>query len=492
MPYIDKVNIGGVEYDIQDSKLKSAVADIETIFPSDYIDITPALKKSGYFMSYTGVETASKSCSYKTLAITADLAHKDFKISGSAWYSVNPYVFVGLSGNIVVAQVETTTTPVQYTNLAFTPNEAGTLYINIYSSQIGKAEYLAIDNSLIKANVLPLDEINSEITSVIDYTEINLGNLIEPKLLNGTTGEIANGTNSIQRVSDYIPIVPSTDYLITTQANYDRGMLAWYTSDKIFISGESATTGTSTMTSYLAKRVKSPKNAAYIVIGYIYSNPHPFPALMKGNKAAITKKWEGRKWAVIGDSLSASYTPTAVHYFELIAGATGIGIANMSYSGNGYAKGDGNFTYQVQNMPTDVDVVTFFGSGNDQASGLDLGIASDVGDTTIAGCVNRAIDALYAINPLIPLGIITPTPWKGKMPYNDGWMESYANLIIDICKRRGIPCLDLYHCSGLDTNNATVISMAYSRDNGNATHLNELGHKFITPKIKSFLETLID
>jgi hypothetical protein len=37
MPYIDKVNIGGVEYDIQDSNLKSA---INISAPLTYSDIT--------------------------------------------------------------------------------------------------------------------------------------------------------------------------------------------------------------------------------------------------------------------------------------------------------------------------------------------------------------------------------------------------------------------------------------------------------------------
>ena len=77
------------------------------------------------------------------------------------------------------------------------------------------------------------------------------------------------------------------------------------------------------------------------------------------------------------------------------------------------------------------------------------------------------------------------------MPYDNAWMESYANLIVAICKLRSIPCLDLYHESNIDTNSEAVRNIAYSRDDGNATHLNEIGHRHIAPRIQAFLDTLL-
>ena len=70
-------------------------------------------------------------------------------------------------------------------------------------------------------------------------------------------------------------------------------------------------------------------------------------------------------------------------------------------------------------------------------------------------------------------------------------MELYANALINICKRRGIPCLDLYHCSSLRPWESSYRSLAFSKDDGNGIHPNEKGHEIIAPRFNEFLETLI-
>ena len=142
-------------------------------------------------------------------------------------------------------------------------------------------------------------------------------------------------------------------------------------------------------------------------------------------------------------------------------------------------------------VPTDSDVVTFFGSGNDSGAGLELGTASDTGTETLGGCINTAIDNLYSIMPVVQLGIVTPTPWQGNMPSDDGWMARYSALIVEICNRRSIPCLDLFHCSNLNPNSAEVRQIAYARDNGGGVHPSEVGHAIIAPRFLAFLESLL-
>lgn len=476
------------------SALKGAIDLMEGAFDTETIDITPSASTSGKFVSAEGVPTDNSSCSYKTISVGGQLVGKTLSISGSSWINVRPYVFVGTSGTISFPSVKDSS-PTQYTDLPFVPGETGTLYINIYASgstvHVGKVTYEGITD-MIAADAIPIEEIASEIKDAISFELVNLGNLITSKILNGNTGEIADGTNQIQRVTDYIAVTPDTAYLITTESNYARGLYAWYDENKAFISGAVAASG-STYTHLYGERVTSPKDAAYIVIGFIYQNPYPFPILMKGNmtSAIPSKRWTGKKWTIIGDSLSASYTVTGMHYHELIAGATGISRNNLSVSGTGYAKGGSNFRAQALSVPVDTDVVTIFGSGNDASAGLDLGSASDTGTETVAGCINATIDNLISVKPIMQVGIITPTPWHNNMPYDNNWMEQYSNLIVEICKRRSIPCLDLFHCTGLDTNNAGVISGAYSRDGGSATHLDEVGQNFITPRILHFMESLL-
>lgn len=203
--------------------------------------------------------------------------------------------------------------------------------------------------------------------------------------------------------------------------------------------------------------------------------------------------WKGKKWVCVGDSLTEVNSKTSMHYHDYVAKNTGITIVNMGASGTGYARGDSyNFYTRINNVPTDVDVVTIFGSGNDIGSGLPIGNPTDNDTTTICGYINLTIDRLIARIPTVSLGIVSPTPWTGYPPYISGnMMELYSQALENICKNRSIPFLDLYHCSNLRPWTEEGRIACYSHDGGDGTHPDENGHKLIAPRFKVFLENLL-
>ena len=487
-------NVSQTVFGDQVSDLKNQTGTIGGAFNENEIDLALAAFTTGKYIASDGTVTDNASTSYTSVAIeSADVGTKLF-ISGSAWYSVKPYVFVGTSTAVTYAPVVSPgSTITQYTDLEFTPTETGTLYINRYASgsnvQTARAYYKQLGT--LKTAYIPSDAGDS-ITDAIAYSPVSLGTLIDTKLLNAVTGEITDGSSDTQRITDYIEVTGSTYYLITTEMYYGYALYVWYDENKTYISGLKAESGSS-QTQIFCSRVKSPANAAYLVIGYIYQNNFPFPFLMAGTMNAVSpsNRWYGKKWTGLGDSLTAAYTVTGAHYFDLIRAATGITFVNKGVSGSGYAKGTSNFMATSQTVDSDTDVVTIFGSGNDASSGLDLGDADDTGTSTIAGCINTTLDNLYTINPIMNIGVITPTPWKDNMPSDDGFMERYSNLIVEICKLRGIPCLDLYHCSGLNPNSSAVRSAAYSRDGGGGVHPDENGHALFAPRIQAFMDSLL-
>lgn len=211
------------------------------------------------------------------------------------------------------------------------------------------------------------------------------------------------------------------------------------------------------------------------------------------------KEWTGKKWTVLGDSLTEVNSRTTMHYHDYIKDKTGISVVNMGLSGSGYAKkADTNqaFYQRAADIPTDSDVVTIFGSGNDLSSGLSLGDPSDTGTTTICGCINETLDVIlttFMTASKVPfLGVITPTPWIGHDPGdNTDTMTAYCDAIIECCKAKSIPVLDLYRCSNLHPNDATFRSLAYSHDEGNGVHPDETGHKLIAGAIENFIKSII-
>lgn len=208
------------------------------------------------------------------------------------------------------------------------------------------------------------------------------------------------------------------------------------------------------------------------------------------------EKWTGKKWVCIGDSLTEANSRTTKHYYDYVSEKTGITVITNAGSGSGYknpSSVDNKTFYQrAAEIPTDADVITVFGSGNDLTHGYTLGSVTDTGTTTICGCINTTLDALIARIPAIQLGIVAPTPWVDFPPSTAGnAMDQYVEALKTICENRSIPFLDLYHCSNLRPWTAEGRTACYSKDNGNGVHPDETGHKLIASRFKGFLDFLL-
>lgn len=320
---------------------------------------------------------------------------------------------------------------------------------------------------------------------------ITPNNVKKGYVIHGDTGALVyvGDTDNVYNVNEYeVSELPSTFY-ITAGANYGNAIYAWYDENNSLISlkrSESTNKGTNIFNEKIeilsnAKTLRVGNNTSGTAIIYLTS----YPIVYSG-------KWDTKKWIVFGDSLTEYNGRTTKHYFDYIRDKTGINISNFGLSGTGYMRryDEGNAFYQrVEDIDEDFDVITIFGSGNDLSLMSSLGDPDDTETNTICGCINTTIDKLFAKYPLANLGIVTPTPWA--TPRNSDPMEQYSNAIVEICKNRGIPCLDLYNCSGLRPWEKTFRELAYSKDNGSGTHPDETGHAIIAPRFEAFLDSLL-
>ena len=207
--------------------------------------------------------------------------------------------------------------------------------------------------------------------------------------------------------------------------------------------------------------------------------------------------WEGKKWVAVGDSITERNSKASKQYHDYIAESTGITVVNMGVGGTGYKQLEdtSNAFYQrILNVPTDADVVTIFGSVNDLS--YTLGDVTDTGTDTLCGCINTTIDNLYSVLPTVQLGIITPIPSGYQNPSDtSNQMTQYSAKIVEICRLRGIPCLDLYHCSGMRPWDSAFLEIAHPLNtegtDRDKIHPNSTGHAIFAPRIKAFLQSLI-
>jgi len=310
----------------------------------------------------------------------------------------------------------------------------------------------------------------------------------------GTDGVIVAYTDV--DCTDYVACGDFVAIKLTNQSWSGSVALAFFDENKFKVSTFSSATP------YIDALIEIPVNAKYFIVNdnrVKGGATYPIPSVKKLKNYTLVNnqglKWAGNKWTVVGDSLTEVNIRTTKNYHDYIAEDTGITVVNMGVSGTGYARGLGtnSFYDRILNVPTDSDVVTLFGSGNDLGAGLPLGTETDtLASNTLCGYINATIDRLYSIMPTVNLGIITPTPWIGNPPSNqNGDMYKYSEKLVNICKNRGIPCLDLFHCSNLRPDDATFRTLAYSKDDGGGVHPDETGHMIIAPRFKGFLETLL-
>ena len=218
--------------------------------------------------------------------------------------------------------------------------------------------------------------------------------------------------------------------------------------------------------------------------------------------------WSDYTWLLVGDSLTQKNFRAETAYYDYISSRTGINLINKGSSGKGYDDLHWFYNALGQVSSNDFTFATFFGSGNDlykHTSGGStpytdeewstvLGTADDREGNTICAWMNKTYDRFIELFPLKKFAVVTPTPWAETSnedgTINGTHMDDYANKLVEICRNRGIPCLDLYHESGLrpwDEN----FRIEYYKEGGvqdNGTHPNSKGHKWISNMFYEFLK----
>lgn len=467
------------------SDLKSA-----TGYEIEYVNVTQfATITDNYFIQDTGAISAADGWSIYTLPCSdGDL----FRVTALGYYNKYYYGFYDSNDVFISGNRRTESGSGTITETVEAPNNAVKIVIvgrpsTGYPARIEKGNY----------TLTYVDDKIGELENILNVhpiykTDITASATIEDDYFIQDNGVISTATGwSIYT----LPVKVGDSFKVTAIAYYNKYYYAFYNDSGAFISGEKRTASGTGSETFI---ITAPENAVKLVlVGRPNSNVPAFiytPTLEQS-------KWHGKKWVVFGDSLTEENRRTTKHYFDYISEKTGISTYNMGNGGSGYAsERDINtaFYQRIGSVPTDADVITIFGSFNDLSeigtgSGqLPLGDADDNDTTTIGGLINTTFDNLFSTFPLANVGVVTPTPWVNANPTNEpNTASQYVDLIIAVCKRRGIPCLDLFHCSQLRPWEESYRALAYSKDEGNGVHPDETGHKIIAPEFEAFLDRLL-
>jgi lysophospholipase L1-like esterase len=219
------------------------------------------------------------------------------------------------------------------------------------------------------------------------------------------------------------------------------------------------------------------------------------------NPSTSQGRWFGKTWNVLGDSFTARNI-----YQGLVKDILGIGVVNSyGVSGSCISEKVGldntrAMSVRYSAMTNTTDIVTVWGGVNDYGNGswgsqggIPLGTNADTTTATFYGALRVLIEGLLTKYPTKKIAFITPIQMNqaNALTYKNGQnantagfkLEQYVNVIKEMCEKYGIPCLDLYHSSGLNEYN-----MVQFTDDG--LHPNTDGFTFMSHRIAKFIEQI--
>lgn len=220
------------------------------------------------------------------------------------------------------------------------------------------------------------------------------------------------------------------------------------------------------------------------------------------NSLDNTKKYYAIDWCIIGDSISdhKKYKDGSKLYMDYISADTNLTCCNLARMGAGFISAAYEdkewvaFSHYITalQIPQNTNVVIVFGSFNDIQTQFLLGSPFDNKYGTILGCVTKFLINAKKTNPNIKIGLVTPVEWK---MLEDNAIkrvkcEAYVNGLKQWAQINNIPVLDLYRQAKYYGIDLSDINNYYGKDQ---IHVSLNVHKkFIYPKVKEFLQTLID
>ena len=211
---------------------------------------------------------------------------------------------------------------------------------------------------------------------------------------------------------------------------------------------------------------------------------------------------KNRKVAVLGDSITegvGTTGPDALYHAILakkynwdlyVDGISGTRIApqHVPYATPSF---DQDFISRIDAMPTDAEIVVFFGGTNDFGHGdAPFGKWGDTTPETFCGACFTFMKGLVEHNPDAVHVIMTPLHRKTEdnvagdnKPLPVGRLCDYVDIIRRTAEYMGLPVLDLYKMSGLQPR-IPIIAEKFVPD---GLHPNDAGQRKIADRLEGFL-----
>ena len=193
------------------------------------------------------------------------------------------------------------------------------------------------------------------------------------------------------------------------------------------------------------------------------------------NPDSSERPWEGKKIAILGDSISTGGYP------GMLANMTGATLQNLSVSGTLLA---GGLTGKVADVASDADLVIVFGGTNDYwHKNVQIGAADSTDARTYVGALRYILNSLKTNNPNAKYLFVFPADQTfGGNPsstdFGKGSLDDFRAAFLKFCAENNVHYVNL-----ADT------EFDSSKHSGDGVHPNTTGHQIIAQAIYDKIAT---
>ncbi|WP_302318070.1 SGNH/GDSL hydrolase family protein [Holdemanella biformis] len=520
------INTQSENFQSQVSSLKEDLGDLDEKVNGPFIDI--AVEKEEGFFQPNGLDTSASGfirtkgyvdiSSYKRIKITTDKAYSNESYPPVIFTSKAEVNKVLFSDTSIALMKEYDTNGAKYVR-AFTHD--GTT-ISIYGKEKGLVDKTTdIEKKIqdLNDNSLPILEGNNDF--FVDKTPHD-GKSVNLNL------EYIDDVNSIS--TSLNTILPNKKYTVIA-LRYNNGEQQQFKCVRLFDKYK-----TQIKSIWADYKFETTEDTAYYVMQFTKTAASVTPVGIDDISSVIVEDsenisyplkekrldkirpftgYEGKKWMVIGDSITEHNFRALANYHDYVAEELGLEVINCGVSGSGYKVHDTDDNYDSKILPFykrisnyseyKPDLITVMGGINDLLfSGKQMGEITDTSTETWFGCVYQLIQNIKATFPNVPFGILSPLPactiGNGNRLYNfnpsDKTNKEYifVQKLEEFCDYYCIPFLNQYNRSGFrpwDDDFKLKYTSCRQEKSGDGLHPNVQGHELIYPRIREFVRTLI-
>jgi lysophospholipase L1-like esterase len=504
----------------------------------------------GYYLNLTGTPTVQSGYMYSHLIPIKNGITYTYKVYAAIFgANAKQLLLYDASGNFLAYSAGTIDASNTYNTITINNTSAVYAKVNLATSDLGNfmfvegnaypntysayhEPYYSLGSSInfnISGDKLPEGVVTPAKTSFFtkevsaNLFDKNSNGIVSSSYINPLNGS-ANANSSF-KTSDCIPIVNARTYIYPVYSSFFGGnakYLALYDTNKNYIGYATGTVtndyNTVTINNSLVAYAKvnvAVSGFTPIVNDFMFVEGTVYPSAYIRYISDYTLNLSSINTAAL-QYLNPLHGKIAIFNGDSICNGTSVGSSDPTYgwgwagrigsknnmSWNNYGISGGTIAYidpakhcisrSVANMRVDADYIILEGGTNDadllgagNLGTISTGYTAVLDDTTFSGAVESMFKQCIIKYPGKKIGFIIAQK-MGVGASDTSNRKLYFNRIMEICKKWGIPYLNLWDEHYLNPNIAEINSVMYT----DGQHLTTAGYSAITPRIEAWMKTL--